>query len=338
MLVAAARENADDDNASQVAARNLRLQNIAEAYIGLLARSQMVPSSDVAGETFGLADTIRGQSVRQALTASSARMSAKDPALTELIRQEQDLAKQINAQLGALNNALSLPAEQRDETVVKAIHAAIGKARGERDKARAEITRRFPSYADLVDPKPPTVESVRETLREDEALLSFYFGREKSFVWAVPKRGAVAFAPIALTAGDLETKVRKLQEALNPEVHTIGDIPAFDVAGAYELYRVLLEPVEEGWRRAKSLDRCDQRCPRLAADFALADSRGRCEERRRAPVCVVSRCAMAGAHPCGLHGSFGGCLARTAPTARWFQQTRSDHRFWRSVFQHRAGS
>ena len=180
-------------------------------------------------------------------------MSAKDPALAELIRQEQDLAKQINAQLGALNNALSLPSEQRDETVVRAIHAAIGKARGERDKARAEITRRFPSYADLVDPKPPTVESARETLREDEALLSFYFGREKSFVWAVPKRGAVAFAPIALTAGDLETKVRKLQEALNPNVHTIGDIPAFDFAGAYELYRVLLEPVEEGWRSAKSL-------------------------------------------------------------------------------------
>ncbi len=73
---------------------------------------------------------------------------------------------------------------------MKAINAAIGKARGDRDKARAEITRRFPSYADLVDPKPPTVDSVRETLREDEALLSFYFGRERSFVWAVPKRGA----------------------------------------------------------------------------------------------------------------------------------------------------
>ena len=119
-------------------------------------------------------------------------MSAQDPALTDLIRQEQDLAKQINAQLGALNNALSMPAERRDELVVKAINAAIGKARGERDKARAEIGKRFPSHADLVDPKPPTVESVRETLRDGEALLSYYFGRDRSFVWAVPKRGAVA--------------------------------------------------------------------------------------------------------------------------------------------------
>src|SRR5262249_59864899 len=160
-----------------------------------------------------LADTIRGQSVQQAMTASSARMSAKDPALVELIRREQDLAKQINAQLGALNNALSLPSEQRDETVMRAINAAIGKGRGDRDKAHAEISRRFPSYGDLVDPKPLTVESVRATLREDEALLSFYFGRERSFVWAVPKEGPVAFAPIGTTAGQLESKVRKLREA-----------------------------------------------------------------------------------------------------------------------------
>jgi len=254
LLVATARENADDENATLVAARNLRLQNIAEAYISLLARSQIAVGGDVVVETFSLADTIRGQSVQQAMTASSARMSAKDPALVELIRREQDLAKQINAQLGALNNALSLPSEQRDETVMRAINAAIGKARGDRDKARAEISRRFPSYGDLVDPKPPTVESVRATLRKDEALLSFYFGRERSFVWAVPKESPVAFAPIGTTAGQLESKVHKLREALEPRaVRTVYDIPPFDLDLAHDLYRLLLEPVEASWKQANSL-------------------------------------------------------------------------------------
>ncbi len=252
LLVAAVRESSDDDGSALVANRNLRLQSIAEAYIGLLARDPLA-QSDVAGETFSLADTIRGQSVQQALTASTARMSAKDPALAELIRQEQDLAKQINAQLGVLNNALSLPAGERDELAVKALHAAIAKARQERAQARGEIGRRFPAYTDLVDPKPPTVESVRAVLRQDEALLSFYFGRDASFVWAVPKQGPVAFARIALTAGELETKVHKLQEGLSLNVSTIGQIPQFDVAGAYDLYRQLLEPVQAGWRSAKSL-------------------------------------------------------------------------------------
>ena len=61
----------------------------------------------------------------------------------------------------------------------------------QREKARAaEINRRFPSYADLVDPKPPSVDEIKATLRPGEALLSFYFGQDASFVWAVPKDGS----------------------------------------------------------------------------------------------------------------------------------------------------
>ena len=181
-------------------------------------------------------------------------MVAKDPALAELIRKEQDLAKQINAQLGVLNNALALPSSERDEAGVRAINATIEKARSERAKARAEIARRFPSYADLIDPKSPSVEHMRDALRPGEAFLSFYFGHEKSFVWAVPKQGAVAFAPIDATAGEIESKVRKLREALEPRtIRTVYDIPPFDLALAYELYRLLLEPVEAGWKQANSL-------------------------------------------------------------------------------------
>ncbi len=252
LLVASVRESTDDDNAVRVATGNMRLQSMAEAYIGLLAANPAV-AADVASETFSLADSIRAKSVQQALTASSARMSAKDPVLAALIREEQDLAKQVNAQIGVLNNALTLPSGERDEVAVKALNAAIAKARSERDKARTEIARRFPTYTDLIDPRPPTVEGVRQVLREDEALLSFYFGRERSFVWAFSKHGPVHFAQIALTAGDLETMVRNVHQTLNANVRTIGEIPSYDLAGAYELYRQLLEPVEKGWRSAKSL-------------------------------------------------------------------------------------
>ena len=180
-------------------------------------------------------------------------MVAKDPALAELIRSEQDLSKQINAQLGTLNNVLALASAEREENGVRAINASIDKLRGDRDKARAEITRRFPSYADLIDPKPPTVEAIRDTLREGEALLSFYFGRDSSFVWALPKQGPVSFVSIAMTAGDLESKVRRLREALELQVESIFEVPAFDLALAHELYSALLKPVEAGWKSANSL-------------------------------------------------------------------------------------
>ena len=135
----------------------------------------------------------------------------------------------------------------------KATNASIDKLRADRDKVREEINRRFPSYAELIDPKPPTVEQIKEALAPGEAMLSFYFGRRGSFVWAVPKDGPVAFAAINATAGEIESKVRKLREALEPNAAMISDIPAFDVALGHELYSLLLKPVEAGWKSAKSL-------------------------------------------------------------------------------------
>jgi len=254
LLMAGARENADDDNTTVVAARSQRLRNIVESYIALLDRDRSGKRGDEAAiETFALADSIRGHSVQQALAASSARMLTKDQALADLVRQEQDLVKQVNAQLGTLNNVLALPSGQRDENGAKALQASIGKLRADRDKLRAEIGRRFPSYADLIDPKAPTVKQIRATLKSDEALLSFYFGRNISFVWAVPKTGKVAFAAIHASAGDIESKIRKLREALEPQAAMISDIPPFDLKLAYELYSLLLKPVEAGWKPAKNL-------------------------------------------------------------------------------------
>ena len=189
VLMASARENSDEDDPTVVAARNARLQRIVEAYIGVLARGAN-GSNEIGVETFALADAVRGHAVQQALADSSARTVAKDPALAELVRNEQDLAKQINAQLGALNNLLSLPSDQRDDQLVRAINATIEKLRGERATRDNEISRQFPAYAELVDPKPATVDGIKAALRPGEALLSFYFGQDASFVWAVPKDGA----------------------------------------------------------------------------------------------------------------------------------------------------
>jgi CHAT domain-containing protein len=253
IMMAATRDNADDDDTTVVAARSQRLQTTVENYISLLARARS-KSHEFAVETFGLADAVRGRSVQQALAASSARMTVKDPALAELARTEQDLGKQISGQLGMLNNVLALPSGDRDENVVRAINAAIEKLRADRTKARQDINRRFPSYADLIDPKPPSVEQIKSTLRPGEALISFYFGRQGSFVWVVPKEGDVAFATVAI--GTRRSRRQDTQAACGgrtQEAETIGDIPAFDVGLAHEIYSLILKPVESAWKPASSL-------------------------------------------------------------------------------------
>ncbi|MCP4616106.1 MAG: CHAT domain-containing protein, partial [Bradyrhizobium sp.] len=55
------------------------------------------------------------------------------------------------------------------------------------------------------------------------------------------------------TSSALEGKVPKLREALEPKAAMISDIPTFDLALGYELYSILLKPVEGGWKPAKNL-------------------------------------------------------------------------------------
>jgi CHAT domain-containing protein/tetratricopeptide (TPR) repeat protein len=249
-----ASQSGDDESTAGPGRRQRHTVRIIEADISLRARLAGTGNvAAVATETFGLADALRGRSVASALAASSARGVSQDPVLAALARREQDLRKEIAATFGLLNGVLALPATDRDDARVGALRDQVARLRDDHGKVRLEIGVRFPAYADLIDPKPATAEQVRAALRPDEAFISFYFGAEKSFVWAVPKTGPATFAMIPATAGDIEAKVKKLREALEPNVTSVADIPAFDLALASELYALLLKPVEATWRPARNL-------------------------------------------------------------------------------------
>jgi CHAT domain-containing protein len=245
-----------DTEESTSASRDFYIQTIIESYVVLLARVQGTPAAgglDAGVESFRLADAARGRSVQRALSASAARAAVRDPALASLIRDEQDVLKQIAAQFGLLSNLLALPPEQRDDKAILALRTQVDKLRDARAKTRQEIERRFPEYASLIDPRSPSPDDVRATLRTGEALISFYLAQDNSFVWVVPKNGPVAFAASPVGAAAIEQTVTRLRRALEPQAETLGDIPAFDLALAYELYQTLLQPVEAGWKPAKSL-------------------------------------------------------------------------------------
>jgi hypothetical protein len=240
VLTAATREGEEDDAGS--AAADIRLQIVTEAYMVLLSRSP--DAANAAEETLRLGDLIRRHSVQNALAASAARATAKSPALAELARRGQDLDKQIAAGIGTLNNMLSLAPEERDDKALHDVQAELDKLRNERRSAKRDIERQFPEYANLVAPEPASAEDIRAALKPDEALLGFYFGRRFSFVWAVPKTGPIAFATLLVNATDMEKKIKRLREALEPNATVLADIPPFDLKLAHELYVSLLKPVE----------------------------------------------------------------------------------------------
>jgi CHAT domain-containing protein len=243
----------DDDSGSTAAAREGRVRTVIEGYLRLLALNPSIAPANVAEDTFGYADVLRGQSVQRALQASSARAATDKPELAKLVRASQDGEKQIGAAVATLNNLLALPPAEREEKAVRATQAEIAALQAVRTQTRRDIARKFPEYGNLVNPPPPNAVDIQKQLADDEALLSFYFGRFDSFVWVLRKDSPIQFARIKMALGDLNAKVTKLREALEPKAAMISDIPAFDLKLASELYDSLLKPVEGGWKPAKNL-------------------------------------------------------------------------------------
>jgi CHAT domain-containing protein len=252
------RSRQADEEGGTTTAREQRRQLILEAYITLLQELRGTPLErslpvDPVAEAFRLADAARGQQVQRALGASTARAAARDPALSDLVRREQDTLKRISALFGLLANALAAPPDQQQPEALRDLRSQIDQLRGARATLAEEIERRFPEYVALIDPRPVTVSQAQALLRPGEALLVFYVAADRTFVWAVPPSGAVAFVAAPVGEAALARSVAALRRALDPNAKTLGEIPDLDVETAHGLYRTLLAPVQSTWQSATSL-------------------------------------------------------------------------------------
>jgi CHAT domain-containing protein/tetratricopeptide (TPR) repeat protein len=252
------RSNRSEGGGNTKTARDFRLGLILDAFIQLLAKVQGATLEtkagiDAAAEAFRLADVARGRTVKQALAASSARAAAKDPDLADLARREQDALTQIGALNGLLSNVLSAPSDQQNPKAIKDLRLRIDRLRSARAALIKEIEARFPNYANLIDPKPSSIEEAQSNLMPGEALVATYVGESGSYVWAIPHQGPAAFASSGLDAKRIVQMVKTLRTALDPTADTLGDIPDLDLEIAYRLYEALLKPVETGWKDAKNL-------------------------------------------------------------------------------------
>ena len=252
ILVNQSQNNAEND-ASSIRIQQ-RSQFLFESYLATLAnQAKTNPSQQVnaASESFKVADLARGSGVQRALTASAARASIKDPQLATLARQEQDLQRRINTLSSLLTGLLSTPANQQLPGVQAKLKTDIDTFKAERDTIKKEIEKKFPEYAELVDPKPATVERTQKLLKPDEVLVSWYFADTVGYVWAISKDAPVQFVQLPIGRAQIAKEVAQLRKALDPGVSSVEEIPAFDVVLANQLYQQILAPVESALKGKK---------------------------------------------------------------------------------------
>jgi len=121
----------------------------------------------------------------------------------------------------------------------KALRAGIEDLRASRKALTGEIERRFPDYARLVNPAPPTPQTMARSLAAGEAVLATYFTPRRALVFLLRRDGGLKMAAGALTRKALRRRVAGLRRALDPAAQTLGGIPDFDLAAAHSLYRDL---------------------------------------------------------------------------------------------------
>ena len=238
--------------------RRQRLGLILESYIHLLSKIRGTSLEhevgfDVIAESFRIADLSRGRSVQSALNASSARAAIKDPELASLARREQDAQKQVSVLYGQLANLIRSEPSLSNASATTDIRVRIDDLRGARAALMEEIESRFPDYAQLVNPKPITIEAARAVLGSDEAMIATYVGSEETYVWAASREGDVEFAVVDVGRKTLLETVQSLRQALEPDATTLGDIPDFALPTAHKLYTKILKPVAAAWKGKKNL-------------------------------------------------------------------------------------
>ena len=231
---------------------------IIETYMNLLADIRDTPLEktmeiDAVNVSFSLADFLRAHSVQRVVASAGARYAVKDPELADIVRREQDARKHLDVLYATLANAVAQERTDQNLEVIESLKEKIGKLSKARLAFIKEIELRFPQYAQLINPVPPSLKDARASLNPGESLLSIYIGRDQSFVWAVPYEGKVMFATAPLSKKEVDTMVAQIRATLEPNAKKLGDIPQFDLETAYALFKAFFEPVREAWKNSKSL-------------------------------------------------------------------------------------
>ena len=254
ILLASRQQNAHTEDAMRVKLREWMLQS----YLALLA--QQSGDGQSIADSFVVADWLRGSSTQGAVAASAARAAVSEPQLAAAVRREQDIRTELVSMHRAMQRLSTLSPEQLKEASEDptALRSRIDALTREHNSLFADITKRFPKYANLIQPQPPSLQDAQAALKAGEVLISILVTPQNSFVWAVPAAGhagagGVIFRSSNLGERDIDPMVKSLRAAVDVGNKEPSFWPTLDVAASYRLYRELLEPVKAAFSGASTL-------------------------------------------------------------------------------------
>ena len=224
-------------------------QIILHEYLRFLDAQYKNGDLQAADQAFKVAEYSRGSSVQQSISEAAARSASTVPGLGELVRQEQDGKKQIAALYDLLSRNLNEGNARIKPEIIQESKQRISALEVNLKKLDVRIAKEFPDYANLVNPRPPSLKNVADQLQGNEAFISILVTPERSYAWAIAKDKPVQWVTINLKQAEVDVLVSKMRKTLDlGEEMTRRPLRAYDTASAYTIYRQFLSSTKVTWQ------------------------------------------------------------------------------------------
>ncbi|WP_178130644.1 CHAT domain-containing tetratricopeptide repeat protein [Reyranella sp. CPCC 100927] len=202
-------------------------------YLDVLAGRSGVSEGATAAEMFDAAQLISTGVTAAYVAQAAVRLGDGN----QKVRELQDLETRLTDLYQRRDIAANRGAEL---ATLQTIDAQITDANQRRDAAEQEVRRILPNYFQLIEGQ-AAAKDIIGVLRPGEGFLQIVLGPKRSYGF-LARDGRVTAYRVALTLDDAADMVAKLRAAFMPDGR--GELPAYDVALAHDLYKRLLGPVD----------------------------------------------------------------------------------------------
>jgi len=149
----------------------------------------LTPAAKALDDALNVVQRASQTSAAAAVNKLAVRLSAGSDRLAALVRNDQDLAAEVENLDKAIIAAVSKEPSKRDAADEQRIRDRLASIALERDALRKVFAAEFPDYAALSNPLPLVAGDVQALLAGDEALVLFSIGDTESYVFALTRHG-----------------------------------------------------------------------------------------------------------------------------------------------------
>ena len=180
-------------------------------------RAAKTPDQDSKLKALKMAEGIRARTFIEKMSQLNARSFAD--ADEKFLENERRIISELSSKSDQLTNMLSKEPNSSD---IRRISDEVSDLKDRLDEIRSELKNKSPYYSAISDPEPFDIARFRtNALAEDEVLLEYFLGNDRSYLWLVTKNELEQY--VLPQKSDIDERVDRLLELLNSRKPQSGD-------------------------------------------------------------------------------------------------------------------